>query len=344
MKLIQSLSQYIEEINKVEEKWGTTSNGFILYRGQKDQNWNLRPGLYRNYEEIKANSNPAEWMMKMLLTSAEINSLNGFIQKGIFFNNSTQNYSKLEWYFLSQHYGLKTRLLDWTTSYLVALFFALEKAQEMDSPVVYILDPAWLNFKYHFIEGSAYLSPYIFDRNIPSGLFETIEPELKKLDLDLMSYINYESRNFHPFPIAIKPMYFDERMYHQKAYFTVHGNIHNFYDLLLNDPKNQLISKKYIADSLFMLFSFNLFGENHIDKPTEKELKNIIKINLLNVESRFGVNNRIQKLVIDGKQIPKIKAQLSKAGIDFENIYPGFEGLAKDMNDFFEKNVKNFTT
>ena len=67
------------------------------------------------------------------------------------------------------------------------------------------------------------------------------------------------------------------------------------------------------------------------------------KINSQNVESRFGKNNRIQKLIINGKSIPKIKAELSKAGIDYGNIYPGFEGLAKDMNDYFEKNVNNIT-
>jgi hypothetical protein len=72
-------------------------------------------------------------------------------------------------------------------------------------------------------------------------------------------------------------------------------------------------------------------------------LRENYKINSQNVESRFGKNNRIQKLIINGKSIPKIKAELSKAGIDYGNIYPGFEGLAKDMNDYFEKNVNNIT-
>jgi hypothetical protein len=58
-----------------------------------------------------------------------------------------------EWYFLMQHFGVPTRLLDWTDNALAALHFAVSEdapvsgrtPKKREDPVVYALDPDRLN-------------------------------------------------------------------------------------------------------------------------------------------------------------------------------------------------------
>lgn len=53
--------------------------------------------------------------------------------------------NSLEWLTLAQHYGIPTRLLDWTSNPLVALFFAVEKDDDFDGAVYKIVQSRWIS-------------------------------------------------------------------------------------------------------------------------------------------------------------------------------------------------------
>lgn len=133
----------IEKISNLERyitlmAAASKSDGRRWFRGTRKSEYDLEPSLYRHPTVKDANA----------LIELEWTLLSDFRHRAPPFTTSIPT-KDLEVLFLMQHFGVPTRLLDWSESPFVALFFALENARLKDADAhdasVWILDPIGLN-------------------------------------------------------------------------------------------------------------------------------------------------------------------------------------------------------
>lgn len=117
----------IESISTFEEFVEFFGNPCIederVYRGVCNTDYKLIPSLGR-----------LDQFDEDLLDDYETRTLEEFKRRALpYIDNVPEN--DWEWLFLAQHHGLPTRLLDWTSNPLVALYFATESLSETDCAV-----------------------------------------------------------------------------------------------------------------------------------------------------------------------------------------------------------------
>lgn len=121
---------------------------------------------------------------------------------------------------LMQHYGLPTRLLDWSESPLVALYFALSGDEDAKTDAaVWVLNPMKLNKKVGYGE---YVPPISYD-----SLRGDLEGAFSDHDND-----DYELQNRI---IACHGVGCDLRMYVQQSDFTIHSTTERLDQILKLD-------------------------------------------------------------------------------------------------------------
>jgi hypothetical protein len=199
---VKTLTEFISLVETISAEWDRLKTStHAWFRGQAAARWRLIPGLYRGWVD--------SYWERELVRDFRLHS-------HMLLEHTPANY--LEWLFLMQHYGMPTRLLDWTESYLSALYFAVAGRASTADGAVWVLDPWSLNE--HAIgmlsvptADNAKLEPYAIASG-PEGLGRDVQARI---------------------PVAVRPPRSNPRINAQRGIFTLHGSLKSSLDVLVKE-------------------------------------------------------------------------------------------------------------
>ena len=213
----------------------------IWYRGVSQGKYKLLPGYYRDIVD----------------KSFEESIIQDFLSNYKMYTNDICD-NHLEIYSLMQHYGLPTRLLDWSKSALVACYFALSKIKRDDVDdhrVIWAMNPAELN-------------------RLSFGEYGTID-----LDINLHEILKFNDNSCGV--MAINPSFTNRRIIAQKGHFTIHFSEKSIEEYFIGNS-NDIVKIKINNDEMIafkmrrQLYSLG-FKEDDIYQDLDSLAKRIIR-------------------------------------------------------------------
>lgn len=236
-KRVRSIGHFLDAVREIRSTWQIESRKELWFRGEGADylDSKLRPALYRRHEP---------WALKSPSDLIDIeDDLFEYFRR-----NSTELAEKellrvasadpWETYFLMQHYGAPTRLLDFSDGALIALHFALRENRSNDR-VVYVVDPYWLMDHIEAKTGDhqAAREAWVgFCRKYPS----------KGLDEDDWDDCWLPNDNGHSevpvpdFPLVLEFDHFVRRVSAQRSRFVLMGTAPDFFNRLFEYSEARL--------------------------------------------------------------------------------------------------------
>jgi hypothetical protein len=191
---IQSLADLTGEVQELISK----TNLVWWFRGHSNSSWNLLPSARRGYTREQERYFSNEF----------------FVRAKLRHHSSPNEDDYAGWLALMQHYGLPTRLLDWTRSPLVAAFFATEPFQRHS-------DPALLDDQTEIDACIWAIAPSLLNTN--QG-FENYLLPLSARQLEKLVRPSRKGRDTSDRVAAAMAIETDPRMQMQQGAFTVHAS------------------------------------------------------------------------------------------------------------------------
>ncbi len=217
LKVAKDIDEYLDIIKQIKSE---ISNHW--FRGQSNSSYMLEPSLYRDKGIITGDSTAAITMRgtkgKFILQD-DISALYKF--KTHFDKiQDCSNFKFIDYLYVMQHYGIPTRLLDFTSDELVALYFSVSKENTKVKNTEEEIQA------FSVSEGFTDQGSAVF---CIDPVKTNQESFLKKNIVDLNDY-DFESLGHIDIPVCIETKNPDKRIIAQKGVFVFFGYFVNPYD------------------------------------------------------------------------------------------------------------------
>ncbi len=173
---MNKISLYLEELFSLIDGDGLSINKFV-FRGQSDKDWNIQASLFRNVD----------------IARSEHELLDKYLNKFPEFSSQ----SMINTFADMQHYGIPTRLIDWSTNPLIALFFACNEQPEKDGRLFFyprnkVMNPSQSYVVANFL---CELGGFNIQHRHAKKITDDVSEELKKQGISeekayIFSYVN----------------------------------------------------------------------------------------------------------------------------------------------------------
>ncbi len=189
--IIKKFPQFVAQIEKFR---GSAANKELWYRGHGAPTYVLQPGLHRSALPLDIS----------VVRTTEKHTYDEFFRRSPLFDRPGRD----DWdlLFLMQHYRAPTRLLDWTSSPLIALFFALLSGRDNEDAVIWCLDPAAWNER------------MLSDIREPPRIFPTTDSIVEQY------HPKYDGKISRNVPLSIQGIVNNPRINAQKGRFVIFGS------------------------------------------------------------------------------------------------------------------------
>lgn len=211
---IKTVNEMLSAIKRLQFQFGHSARGDgFIFRGNKDASYGLLPGIYRQFKEVQ-HARLVDGSIDGPIYPADENEILAHFKKesgGILhFIAQSDDFTWLQY---AQHFGVPTRLLDFTSNPLVALYFCCKDEKQCDG-AVWVLNS-------HTYQRWMFKDPFC-SFNEPDTTTETIH---KAIIQSMKGYADDDPERVQmKRPLLFVPAYIDQRMAAQSSRFLLWGS------------------------------------------------------------------------------------------------------------------------